>query len=118
VPTGHKLVSSLLSAPPGLCVGIELSCYSRYAKDRRKNKGKPVGTPTTAPRNQTFEPDEVSLSAFNLIETRGVVLCWQTAKKVAKAELNLLAQMVGGGGHATSGAEKLNIASLFPESRK
>ena len=68
----------------------------------RKNKGKPSGAPTTAPRSQTFEPDE-------------------TAKKQAKAELNLLAQMVGGGGaatHTSSGAEKINIASLFPDARE
>jgi len=84
--------TDVLKAPRPCQLGTNL-----YAKDRRKGKTPAPATKapakTEAPaKPQTFEPDE-------------------SGKKAAKAELNLLAQMVGG--NAT--AEKLNIVNLFPD---
>lgn len=77
-----------------------------YAKDRRKKgaagaaaaaaaaaaaKGKPASS-----AQPLFEPDEA-------------------ATKAAKSELNLLAQMIGGGGSGAKETEKFSIVNLFPD---
>jgi hypothetical protein len=70
-----------------------------YAKDRRKAKAKTATKPETLASKQTFEPDE-------------------TGKKAAKAELNMLASLLGAGtGTATtqSSGDKLTIGNLFPD---
>ena len=54
-------------------------------------KGKPAGS-----SQPLFEPDEA-------------------ATKAAKSELNLLAQMIGGGGSGAKETEKFSIVNLFPD---
>jgi len=71
-----------------------------YSKDRRKTKKAPKkkgGKSKPSPPQASFEPDE-------------------TARKAAKAELNLLAQMIGSSQPAqNANAEKFNIINLFPD---
>jgi hypothetical protein len=64
-----------------------------YAKDRRKGKAKVTAKPEILHKSQAFEPNE-------------------TAKKAAKAELNMLASMLGG---SATAADKLSIVNLFPD---